>query len=58
MTITSLQSSVLLMGSSSNYVLNANMQYDSGSVSTLKKWLDTDNIFSTRKNKTIYVRKI
>jgi hypothetical protein len=42
------------MGSSSNYVLNANMQYDSGSVSTLKKWLDTDNIFSTRKNKTIY----
>lgn len=53
----SLPSSVMFMGSSSNYVLNANMQYDSGSVPTLKKWLDTDNIFSTRKNKTIYVIK-
>jgi hypothetical protein len=45
------------MGSSSNYVLNSNMQYDSASVPTLKKWLDTDNVFSTRKNKTIYVLK-
>ena len=45
------------MGESKNYVLNANMQYDSGSVSTLKKWLDIDNIFSCRKNKTIYVIK-
>jgi hypothetical protein len=33
------------------------MQYDSASVPTLKKWLDTDNVFSTRKNKTIYVLK-
>jgi hypothetical protein len=31
------------------------MQYDSSQVSTLKKWVDTDNILSTRKNKTIYI---
>jgi hypothetical protein len=47
----------LAMGESKNYVLNANMQYDSGSVPTLKKWLDINNIFSCRKNKTIYVIK-
>jgi len=33
------------------------MQYDSASVPSLKKWLDIDNVFSCRKNKTIYVLK-
>lgn len=45
------------MGNSQSYILNKDMTYDSSSVSQNKKWVDTDYIISTRKNKTIYVVK-
>lgn len=47
----------LEVGSSQIFILNESMQYDPSSVASLKKWIDTDYIVSTRKNKTIYVVK-
>ena len=47
----------LNMGTSTNFILNSDMQYVPSSVATLKKWVDLDNIVSVRKNKTIYVIK-
>jgi hypothetical protein len=45
------------MGTSTTVILNSDMQYVQSSVATLKKWVDTDNVISVRKNKTIYVLK-
>ena len=51
------QSLNLSVGLSEVFILNQDMKYDPSSVATAKKWIDTNNIVSTRKNKTIYVIK-
>jgi hypothetical protein len=46
-----------LVGESTTYVLNSDLQYDSTQVDTNSKWLDGNTVLSTRKYKTMYILK-